>query len=226
MKMLNVAVMAAVLSGCVGSADLAPHTGSNPRTKTVHANVLVSKRMPASRFVLPEGAEYIGSTRFDLKGVADAEIHLFVETDAQGVVERAYWIQFESYLPSIPDATYEFASRGWPEVSLGDMELYYRPRFGRSSDQPEPGSEAERVTAMVDAAGYRFPDETYSAQFHQLVSDDARSEILFIFIGDLNDIGLTFEGIIAGGQEGEPYRSLGRRALEQAQEHIAIEPEN
>ena len=58
---------------------------------------------------VPAGAKYLGGERFNLYGVADAEVHLFAETDSQGGLARLYWIQFESYLPSRPELSYNYA---------------------------------------------------------------------------------------------------------------------
>lgn len=172
---------------------------------------------------MPEDARYIGSTRFDLKDVADAEIHLFVESDASGEFERAYWIQFESYLPTLPDATYDFMDDGMPLARLGEMELYYRARFGSADDAPTPDTEAFRVYRMIDDAGYTLPSETYSAQFHQVVSEDNRSEILVIVIGDLADVELSFDQLVAGGRDGRPLQLLSERVLPIAQNTVSID---
>jgi len=222
MKIPTAIIAASVLSACASGGPAPFHIGAKPPIRTADGSALVSKTMPAARFVMPQEARYIGSTRFDLKEVSDAEIHLFVEPDAAGVVKRAWWIQFESYLPTVPNARYDFADTGWPLVTLGAMDLYYRARFGAAYDKPPKGSEAERVIQMVERAGYRFPVETFSAQFHKVVSDDARSEVLVIFIGDLADIGLSVEGVIAGGKDGAPMQLLHERVLEQAQRHVTI----
>ncbi len=222
MKKLATIAAAMTLSACTTTASEPFHIGDKPPTRMVEGQVLTSHTAPGARFIMPPQARYIGSTRFDLKEVADAEIHLFVEPGEDGVIERAWWIQFESYLPSVPSATYDFSETGWPLVQLGEMALYYRARFGAAYDKPPEGSEAARVIEMVERAGYRFPTETFSAQFHEVVSDDARSEVLVIFIGDLADVGLSVEQIIAGGKDGEPMQQLHDRVLEQAQRHVVI----
>src|SRR5205085_3757302 len=52
---------------------------------------------------VPRSAAYAGGDHFVLQGVADCEIHVFVEADAGHRVRRLYWIQFEAYLPSEPE---------------------------------------------------------------------------------------------------------------------------
>ncbi|WP_271438992.1 hypothetical protein [Pontixanthobacter luteolus] len=205
------------------STTSAPHWGEKPRTRLVEANSVYSQQLPDARVHLPEGARYLGSTRFDLKDVVDAEIHLFVEANEEQVVERAYWIQFESYLPEYPNAAYDFMDDGMPLASLGDMGLFYRARFGRAEDVPPEGSEAQRVQQMIADAGYELPAETFSAQFHQVVSADNRSEILVIVIGDLAQLDLSFAQIVAGGRQGEPMKRLSEKALPVAQKTVRIQ---
>ena len=172
---------------------------------------------------MPEAASFIGSTRFDLFDAADTEIYLFAEAGEDRVVDRLYWVQFEAYLPTVPDAVYEPGRRGEPLAALGEMDLFYRARFGSRDDEMPEGSEAERVLGMVRAAGFTMPAETMSAQFHQTVSADDRSEVLVIYVEHLAEIGLTVDEILAGGRDGEPMRQLHDRALPRAQERVRIE---
>ena len=46
---------------------------------------------------------HIGSQRFTLYGVADAEQHFFVDADLSNTIRRFYWLQFEHYLASNND---------------------------------------------------------------------------------------------------------------------------
>ena len=66
-----------------------------------HAGEKVAVHVPAT-------ATYVGNERFNLYGVADAEIHVFADADAARKVQRLYWVQFESYLPS-NDHRYNYA---------------------------------------------------------------------------------------------------------------------
>ena len=232
-RKLTIALVAFIFSACSHPAAVTPradggivaarHWGEKPRTRTAQGSRLLSDSLPNATIVLPDDATYIGSTRFDLKGVGDAEIHLFVEAGKNGVVDRAYWIQFESYLSQFPEYAYDFTEEGYPLATLGEMDLYYRARFGAREDVPPKGSEAERVLKMINDAGYTMPAETFSAQFHQVTSPERRSEILIIFVGNLADIGLGVEEIVEGGKDGEPHKQLTARALPIAQRYIQVD---
>src|SRR3954468_15515081 len=67
--------------------------------RSVHGSTLTSSHDPAVEIRLPRAAKYVGAARWDLYGICDAELHVFVEADAHQQVQRLYWIQFEGYLP-------------------------------------------------------------------------------------------------------------------------------
>ena len=68
----------------------------------VEGNVITSEREPKIRIQLPKSVQYVGADRWVLYGMADCELHAFVEADGQKNVKRLYWIQFEGYLPTKP----------------------------------------------------------------------------------------------------------------------------
>ncbi len=67
--------------------------------RKVEGTTVTSDQDPAVKVTFPATAQYVGSDRWDLYGIADAELHVFVEADAQKRVQRLYWVQFEGYLP-------------------------------------------------------------------------------------------------------------------------------
>src|SRR5512144_1322411 len=67
--------------------------------RVVHGSTITSQHDPAVEIRLPRAARYAGAARWDLYGIRDAELHVFVEADAQKRVQRLYWVQFEHYLP-------------------------------------------------------------------------------------------------------------------------------
>ena len=51
--------------------------------RRVEGNVITSERDPAVRVHVPKSAEYVGADRWVLYGMADCELHAFVDVDAQ-----------------------------------------------------------------------------------------------------------------------------------------------
>jgi hypothetical protein len=78
--------------------------------RQVKSNTITSERDPKVQIRLPESVQYVGADRWGLYGIADCELHAFVEADAQKNVDRLYWVQFEAYLPSKPDLHHTYDS--------------------------------------------------------------------------------------------------------------------
>ncbi len=83
---------------------------SVPPARKVMGNVVRSESDPTVRIELPKTVEYVGADRWVLYGIADCELHVFVEADAQKRVQRLYWVQFEGYLASRPDLHHTYDS--------------------------------------------------------------------------------------------------------------------
>ena len=64
------------LSCSLIAATAAPKRG-------VENNVIISERDPKVRIELPKSVQYVGADRWVLLGIADCELHAFVEADAQ-----------------------------------------------------------------------------------------------------------------------------------------------
>lgn len=60
---------------------------------------LVPPEPPAARFTLSNNFQYVGGQVINLYGNAEAEQHLFFNTE-NGLVKGFYWLGFEHFLPS------------------------------------------------------------------------------------------------------------------------------
>jgi hypothetical protein len=67
-----------------------------PERKVENNNVIISERDPKVRIELPKSVQYVGTERWVLLGIADCELHAFVEADEQQNVQQLYWVQFEA----------------------------------------------------------------------------------------------------------------------------------
>ncbi|WP_440959564.1 hypothetical protein ACFELO_05515 [Oceanicaulis sp. LC35] len=174
---------------------------------------------------MPDAAVYIGAKRWALYDAVDAEMHLFVEAGEDRIVDRLYWIQFEAYLPSLPDAAYDFHRSDLERRALGDAEFFVRARFGvGEGDVPEPGSDNAMMRAVLADAGYALPAETINATMkHILDPEDPREELMIIYIEDLEPTGATMDEIIETRLEGPLWAGLSRGVLDRAQARISVE---
>lgn len=84
--------------------SLAPQIKSPERK--VEGNAIASQREPKMRIQLPKSVEYVGADRWVLYGIADCELHAFVEADEEKNVHRLNWVQFEGYVPTGPKPQY------------------------------------------------------------------------------------------------------------------------
>ena len=212
------------LNACTGATCLEPQTWPAPM-RAVDGASLSSPYQPDARIRVPDEAVYIGAQRWALYDAVDAEMHLFVEAGEDRIVDRLYWIQFEAYLPSLPNAEYDFHRSDLERRPLGDADFFVRARFGEGdSDEPEPGSDNAMMRAVLADAGYALPDETINATMkHILDPDDPREELMIIYIEDLEPTGSTMSEIIETRLEGPLWAGLSQGVLDRAQARISVE---
>jgi hypothetical protein len=189
-----------ILAGIAAAAAQPPAAPAAPaarveRHSVVHPGKGVTVRVPRS-------ATYVGSERFALYDVADAEIHVFAEADGKRRVKRLYWIQFESYLPSLPERRYDYSDND-------RTELWGNVTWTRAGPRPtaapgRPGSDREHVMALLARAGYAMPPETMAARLVQILDDPGgtgrgREELMLIYSEDLAPTGRTVSELVGDG---------------------------
>jgi hypothetical protein len=142
---------------------------------------------------VPRTATFVGKERFDLKGVADAEIELFVEADKNKRVTRLYWIQFEHPWPSEKwryDYTGDRREHHWGTT------VWINSGPGSTTRTADPRSDTAHMRAMLQRAGYTAPPEMMNVRIIQLLDDPKGTghggqEVMFIYAEDLAKTGKT-----------------------------------
>jgi hypothetical protein len=187
--------------------------------RVVSGHTLRSDRDPAVLLELRGPVQYVGADRWVLYGVADAEVHVFVEADSAKRVTRLYWIQFEGYLPSVNSQYNGYTSP--TRAQLGNLEfivdgfVLVTPPL-----QMRAGSDRERVLLLLAAKGYTLPPGMMARRMVHLPSPDRRKELMIIYAEDLAPTGYSSADLLRGGKaEGEVAR-LGAEALRHATERI------
>jgi hypothetical protein len=211
--LLVVASITALLPGFLTAQDQAPE-------RKVHGNVITSYRDPSMQIELPAQARYVGTDRWILYGVADCEVHVFVEADAQNVVQKMYWTQFEAYLPSKPDSLYNYNS---PQtLKLAGLDFDVRVRVGETRDEPRPGSDLEHVRKLILAKGYKFPEGMVSVRLVHLLDEQKRKELMIIYGENVKPTGFTAPELIPGGKGYERWPAIEKEALQRAEKNLTL----
>ena len=143
---LKLLISAVILTSCFAAWAASPE-------RKVESNVIVSERDPRVRIELPKSVQYVGADRWVLYGIADSELHTFVEADKQQNVQRLYWIQFEGYLPSKRDLHHQYDSPR--HAMIGGLDFYV-DTWTNTNDKdkkPEAGSDVEHIKALIRAHG-------------------------------------------------------------------------
>src|SRR5262249_8802294 len=114
-----------------------------PPERKVEANVIISEHDPQLRIQVPKTATYIGADRWVLYGIADCELHAFVEADEQKQLQRLYWVQFEGYVPTRPELKHTYDSPR--HVTIGGLDFYVDTWVRSAQAETTPGSDREHI---------------------------------------------------------------------------------
>jgi hypothetical protein len=221
---------------------------SAPPERKVAGNVIVSERDPVVRIELPKDAQYVGADRWALYGIADCELHAWVEaadadaqtgvqqTDAQPKdgrsknvrpknvlpksVRRLYWVQFEGYLASRPDLHHTYDSP--KHATIGGMDFFVDSWVRGKDAKTEAGSDREHIEALVAAKGYRMPEAMYVRLVH-LLDKEKRKELMIIYGEDIAATGFSAGELSEGGKDYDRWAGIADGLLERAERDIRVE---
>lgn len=186
----------------------------------VHPGEKLTVRVPAS-------ATYVGSERFSLYDVADAEVHLFVEADADKSLRRLWWVQFESYLPSLPQYHYDYSDNR--RTDLGGVTTWLRAGPTTTSHPMRAGSDRDHVFGVLTRAGIPIPAEVMNVRLVQLLDDPAgtgkgaRRELMVIYSENLAPSGKTVAELMTDGKPNAAWTAIEQGLVERARASVAIE---
>lgn len=188
--------------------------------RLVRANVLTSERDPSIQIELPKQVRYVGGDRWLLFGIADCEIHVFVQADAQNNVQRLYWLQFEGFIPTRPELKHNYTATRTEK--LDGMDFDVRARFGSSKEKPKPGSDLEHVQALIQAKGYKLPDAMMNVRFVRFLDDQRRKELMTIYAEDLKPTGFTETDLVQGGKDYQQWPMIENGLIERAKKDLTF----
>ena len=185
------------------------------------AHSIVSRHDPAVRIELPSNAQYVGADRWVLYEIADCELHAFVETRADKIVNRLYWIQFEGYLPEKPDLHHTYDSPR--HMSIGGLDFFVDTWARDSGEKTTSGSDLEHIQSLIRAKGYTLPDTLVSVRLVHLLDEQKRKELMIIYSEDLPNSGLRAADLKPGGKAYSQWPDLEASLIDRAKSRIKIE---
>jgi hypothetical protein len=206
---------ALLVCSSLGAQDKAPG-------RRVQANVITSERDPSLQIQLPKQVRYVGADRWILYDVADCEVHVFIEADERKNVQRLYWLQFESFIPTKPDLKHNYAATRTDK--LGGIEFNVRARFGSSEEIPKQGSDLERVQGLIQAKGYKLPAGMMNVRLVHLLDPEKRKELMIIYAEDIAPTGFTVTDLLPGGKASERWPEIEKGLIERAEQKITFRP--
>jgi hypothetical protein len=199
MNTIRTALTLLICTFALGAAAQSTPPAGSPAMSRTQGQVISSTGFPEGTLAVDPKLTYIGSDKWVLYGVADCEIHVFAEVDADKNLKRLAWVQFEGYLPT-NNHTYNYDKEPF-RTELGGHTFFDRVNFRKSdpTQKPRAGSDTERVLGMLTAKGIKLPAEVANIRWVRL--DEARrKELMIIYIEDLAPLNLTAADLAEGGK--------------------------
>jgi hypothetical protein len=199
--------------GSLAAEPLAPE-------RRVRNNAIISEHDPKVRIELPKSAQYVGADRWELYGIADCELHAFVEADREQKVERLYWIQFESYLPTKPKLKHQYDSPR--HTTIGGLDFYVDTWTRANDEKTTPGSDLEHIEALIRAKGYKLPARMMYVRLVHLMDEQKHKELMIFYAEDLAPTGFTTADVKKGGKAHDQWPEIEKSLVEKAKGRIKI----
>ena len=167
---VGLAAVALMSSTTSALAQAAPYTVSKGRIE--------SAMQPQIRLGIDTSLTYVGSQRWILYNVAQAEQHLFVQRAADGV-RRFLWVQFEEYIPS-SNGKYDY-SKSAPISAFGRELRVDKSLWKVPTTEARPESDGAHARTMLREHGITLPPHMLYERFIYLPDASGRRELMVIY---------------------------------------------
>jgi hypothetical protein len=171
--MRRILVAITFLLPAVARSQTNPYTVANGRIE--------SAMQPEIRLQYDTALTYIGSQRWILYNVAQAEQHLFVERGPTGA-RRFLWVQFEEYIPS-SNGRYDY-SRSAPLTAFGRELRVDKSLFTPPTTESRPESDGAYARRLLREHGVTLPEQMFMERFIYLPDTTRRRELMVIYAED------------------------------------------
>lgn len=188
--------------------------------RVVRENVIISDHDPKLQIQLPKQFRYLGADRWDLYGIADCELHAFVEDLPDKKVGRLYWVQFEGYLPTKPDLVHQYDSP--VHTTIAGMDFFVDTYVRAKDEKDRPGSDREHIEQLIRSKGYSMPEGMMYVRLVHLLDNTKRKELMIIYGEDLAPLGYKPVDLVKGGKDYDRWPAVSKALVERAQAGITI----
>ena len=203
---ITLLALCAAVAAANADAQTNPYTVANGR--------ILSAMQPEIRLDVDTALHYVGSQRWILYNVAQAEQHLFVQRGADGV-ERFLWVQFEEYIPS-SNGKYDYSKSkpisAFERELRTDKELWTVP-----TTEARPESDGAHARQLLRDHGITLPAHMLYERFIYLPDSTRRRELMVIYAEDVRAVGVDVSAL-----EGSPEATARLYALLDEHERRAL----
>ena len=176
--------------------------------RRVEGNAVYSDSLPSIILQVDSSLTYLGTQRFVLYNVAQAEQHFFAELEGQRI-KRYVWIQFEGYLPGTSH-TYDYSRDS--TIAMWDRTIYHNSSLRATpATEPRPDSDGARARRFLRERGLTFAPSMLYHRLVWLIDRPARNELMVIYMEDPASYGVPQAEL-----EGDRLRHLLSASLERA----------
>jgi hypothetical protein len=189
--------------------------------RDVKKNVLTSEHDPKIRIELPGSVRYVGADRWVLYGIADCELHAFVEVDKKKDVQRLYWVQFEGYLPNRPELHHTYDSPR--HATIGGLDFYVDTWVKSSEEKSESDSDGEHIRSLISNHQYKMPGGMMCVRLVHLLDAEKRKELMIIYGEDLGPTGFSAADLGKDGKAYKQWPALETDLIERAKKSLKLQ---
>lgn len=148
----------------------------------VRASKLQHKGPGGYEIEVAKELKYVSGTRFHIRQAADAEQHLFADSDPNGMIKRLVWVQIENQLPG---QTWQYDYSSPMRVKLGDLNFITDTRAFREYVADNPTSDHAVVDRQLREHKLRWAGPVIGLRMIYLPDAERRRELMIIYLEPL-----------------------------------------
>ena len=163
-------------------------------SRSVTGNLLSSEYAPHITIQVNEAFRYVGNLQFLLSN--EAQVDLIVFADLKGrQVTRMFIVQIDGFISGVGKT---YACPTTPSLFLGEHSCTYDAQFQQLQEMDEavPDSDFGPTDTFLTQQGYITPKHVIRERFVRILDEDARGELLFIYMEDVKYSGLGLNEVI------------------------------